>query len=300
MLNQIKKYFGKKIGDCRSKKVISAFQKSNHLSPNKNIIITGSPRSGTTWLAEIFQKEPGSYMLFEPLSLRNEKFKVIGFDWRQHIPEQKKWPEAKNIFSELFEGKYITPWMISHSDPYKLKDCNFFILKFVRANLLLPWIINNFERERLPVYIYRNPHDVVKSQMQNFWNVTNSNFVLPKSRFAENYYNQFENIIQSVSTPTQQLTARWCLDNYYLLTHPDNNLKWITVNYDQLIKEPENELRKIYSRWNKSFDPEIIKAIQQKSKSTYTKNNSGSKDFNKTECSQLVKDFKLEDFIIKN
>lgn len=279
--------------------LIRKFYRQNSIISSRNIIITGSPRSGTTWLAELLQSEEKSFLLFEPLSLRNTKFKEIGFDWRQHIPLDKEWSEAEETFRKLFEGKYITNWMLSHSDKSSILKADHFILKFVRANLLLPWLAKKFETERKPIFIIRNPIEVVRSQMENNWQHIPGSFLLPNSKFSENYYLQFQEILNSIKTPSEHLTARWCLDNYYLVNFPDQN-KWITVNYNELKKDPVRNVQQLFATLNINFTENLSKKLDVKSRSTYIKSNTNNlspKKFNEKECLTILKEFKMDNFI---
>jgi hypothetical protein len=275
MFQNLKHTIAIELARIKSEQVINSFYKSNQLEPSKNIVITGSPRSGTTWLAEILSKKKGSFMLFEPLSLTGVKrVKEIGFDWRQHIPEDAKWTEAEHYFTDLLNGKHLTPWMLSHSDKNKLKDANYFILKFVRANLLLPWFIKNFKPQKLPIYIVRNPLSVVASQMSLDWKNTANHFEVSKSKFSNELYGPYANVLGKINSTEEHLTAKWCIENRYLLAHPNNNKNWISCTYENLLMNPEIELKNIHKRLDMEFTTDVLTNIQSPSKSSYKDANS--------------------------
>ncbi len=50
---------------------ILSFTKPKFNDYSKVMIISGSPRSGTTWLGELISNIPKSIMLFEPLNLNH-------------------------------------------------------------------------------------------------------------------------------------------------------------------------------------------------------------------------------------
>lgn len=75
---------------------------------SKHVLLFSDPRGGSTWLAEVLCKATQKPMIFEPLHLKNvSKVREIGFGWRQHIPEDADWPEAKSFFQNLFSKKII-------------------------------------------------------------------------------------------------------------------------------------------------------------------------------------------------
>ena len=55
--------------------------KGKKIALNDSILIVGSPRSGTTWLMEIFENIPGYSYIFEPLQLKwFPSSRKVGFD----------------------------------------------------------------------------------------------------------------------------------------------------------------------------------------------------------------------------
>lgn len=273
----IKKKIIEKYANHKSQQIINSFYKTNLLNPSNNIIITGSPRSGTTWLAEIIEKNNDGIMLFEPLSLSGvPAFKKLGFDWRQHIPEDIEWNEAIDIFRKIYNGKYLTPWMLSHSDKNKLTSADFFILKFVRANLLLPWLIKHLTPQKKPIYIVRNPLSVLASQLELDWKHAPKNFKIPKGNFLEKFYEPYINIIQNVNTTEGHLISRWCIENQYLLNHQKNNIDWIFTTYENLVKKSEEEFNSIFKRLELEINPNINLYLNKLSKSSYLNKSEGS------------------------
>ncbi|MBW7941670.1 MAG: sulfotransferase domain-containing protein [Candidatus Kuenenia stuttgartiensis] len=248
LLLDIARKYRKKFQHYQTYQKIKYFESINNFDPKKNIIITGSPRSGTTWLQELFCDIEKTYPLFEPLHLDGSpKFKEIGFEWGQYIPEDYNWPEAKELFESLFRGQYLTPFMISHARVAQLKNADFLIIKYVRANSLLPWFVRQFDI-RPPIYILRHPCAAIASQMKMNW-YTCSKFTIPKTKFPEKY-TKYEHILNNINTTLEYVAAKWCLDNIIPLNHHGNNRLWITVFYENLIANPHEEVPYIFYRLN--------------------------------------------------
>lgn len=242
--NTIRKY-RKKFQYYQTCRKIKYFESVNNFDPKKNIIITGSPRSGTTWLQELFCSIEKTYPLFEPLHLvESPKVKELGFTGMQYIPEDYNWPEAKELFEKLFQGQYLTPFMTSLVDIDRLKDAEFLIIKDVRANSLLPWLVKQFDIKP-PIYILRHPCAVVASQLKAHW-YKSSKFTIPKTKFPEQY-TKYEHILKNINTTLEYVAARWCLDNIIPLGHSGNNKSWITVFYENLITNPQEEVPHIFN-----------------------------------------------------
>ncbi|GJQ50836.1 MAG: hypothetical protein HKUEN01_32220 [Candidatus Kuenenia stuttgartiensis] len=270
LLLDIARKYRKKFQHYQTCRKIKHFESVNNFDPKKNIIITGSPRSGTTWLQEIFCSIENTYPLFEPLHLDySPKFKEIGFEWSQYIPEDYNWTEAKELFERLFRGQYLTPFMVSHANVDEFKNADSLIIKFVRANSLLPWLVRQFDI-RPPIYIIRHPCATLASQMKMNW-YTFSKFTLPKTKFPEKY-TKYEHILNNINTKLEYVTARWCLDNIIPLNHPENNRLWITVFYENLITNPHEEVPYIFNRLNLELPRNILDKVNVPS--AMTDNNS--------------------------
>jgi hypothetical protein len=291
----------KDIAYYKSKQLIKQFYLKNKLNPTNNIVITGSPRSGTTWLAEILSKSEGGFMLFEPLSLTGVKrVNDLGFDWRQHIPEDEMWMEAAVYFKDVYNGKYLTPWMLSHSEKQTLLNAEFFILKFVRANLLLPWLIKTIQPQKKPIFIVRNPMSVVSSQINLGWKSAPKIFDIPTAKYAAEFHKSYLEILNKINSTEEYLTAKWCLENGFLLKHEQNNVLWITCVYENLKKNPEKELPKLFERLELHFNGSILQQIEKPSRSSYKEENNSETTLTpiqKEKCLEIIKQFGLENFV---
>ena len=141
------------------------------------IVLTGSPRSGTTLLMEILGVIPGYTSLFEPLNpiYFPESFKV-GFQSRTYLPPTKDWQKGEEYLRKIF-----TRPTLYDSSSLKQKDKrrnltilrygffyhlnpeilmhqlvgNKLIVKFVRLNRLLPWVVKRFHLRSM-VFIIRH------------------------------------------------------------------------------------------------------------------------------------------------
>ena len=246
-------------------RVTSAFKK---FKPEDQFIIFSDPRGGSTWLAEMLQSIPESAMIWEPLNIRHvRQFGDLGFGWRQFIPENESWPEANLIFNLVFAGRIINEWTMLRTDFTKYYSARHLIIKFCRGNMLIPWLVFQYNFKYRPIYLVRHPFAVVLSQIkQGGWESTINKFIIPDTPYNDLYlYHQ--DYLYSLSTREEILTAYWCLANLIPLNHKKNNVDWITVYYENLIMDPASEIGRIFSRWELDL-PEGIQNRFRKSSST--------------------------------
>ncbi len=229
------------------------------------LLFTGSPRSGTTWLGELFRTIQRSTMLFEPLMIRKvPEAAAAGFDMRTYKRCDETWPEGAEFLGRVLSGKFVNPWILS--DLRSMRSAMFartLIVKSVRANRLLPWIVHNFAI-RKPVLVLRHPCAVVSSQLAyGAWNH-------PKRPEANSFladHPRFRTVFEAVETPEEFLALTWAVDNYVPLSSPHAD-RWLTITYEGLRQDPVTELRPVYQAWGLEAPNDFGRAWRQPSRTT--------------------------------
>lgn len=229
------------------------------------LIISGSPRSGTTWLGELLSTIPNSIMLFEPLHLkRNPRSKEYGFKWRTYISPESKNRMEKLFFEELFKCKHLNSWITREAPVHKLFNVEYLIFKFVRANLLLNWLKNNFPIKK-PILIIRHPCAVVSSQLRL------KQFSKLKDLYvSDKFYEDFPtllNTLKNYGTYEELLSARWCQENYAPLA--TNKSSFLLITYENLLINPREEIKKIFNAWDIEIPDIIYEKFSDSSSTTH-------------------------------
>lgn len=273
----------------------------------ENIIIFADPRGGSTWLAEIMKEILKRPILWEPLHVRKVKrLQHLNFSYRQHIPEDASWEEAYSFFEDLFKGKIKSNWLYHRESLLNFVINRSVIIKICRGNLLIPYIVKNFNFNKQPIYLVRHPLAVVASQLkQGGWDNTSVQYNFGNYKFNEHYL-KHESFLKTLSTKEEVLTATWCLTNQPTLKNPYNNKKWITVTYEEMLLEPKETVVRILNRMGVTKDLNYINfkkksntSIQKKTLSDEERLNQWRKDFTKdqiTKMDAVLKYFKIEHY----
>lgn len=238
-----------------------------NISPQQSIVISGVPRGGTTWLAELLATNKKTAILWEPLSLTFlPTLKTFHFKERQFISITDSNQNNFSLFDNILRGKILTRGILQKTSIKELKNANHLLIKFCRANRLLPWLTTHFEFKNV-IHLLRHPCAVVASQLKfGAWDDVEPYFTeeeLAPDGFIENYYG----IIKPINTIEEKLAAIWCLDNILPLTQNNAN-KWVTITYENLLLNPE----KAFDLMNIEFTAQIKNKFYQPS--TTTKNGS--------------------------
>lgn len=243
--------------------------RSRNFKPEENIMISSYPRSGSTWLMELVNEIPGTVNLWEPLHLKNvEVFDDLDFGWRQYIPEDKEWEKAEEAFQKLFRGDYLNFWLSSRSSPMEFTSADQMIVKFVRANAMLPWLTKRFNFQYEPIYLLRHPFAVAASQLkEGSWDPEFNGYKLPDMPYNEVYKTHFPFLLSLKSRP-EEMVADWCINNKIVLENDRHQKDWIPIYYEEILLYPEKVLHQIFNRWDIPMPESILKKVRKPSSTT--------------------------------
>lgn len=243
--------------------------KRKKFEPEKAILLFCDPRGGSTWLSEILQQNLKVSLIWEPLHVgQNPNFEKIGFGYRQYIPEDAEWAEAKSQFENSFSGRSLNSWTTSKTSIDEMKDADQLMIKFCRGHLLLPWLIQNFDFDFHPIHFVRHPLAVLASMLRHTdWDgVSNASYPIPDGRY-NSIYLEHKEFLDSLTSREEVLLTTWCICNQYLLSHKWCNKEWITITYEDMLLDPLKEVERIKKRWGLG-DSWDISSIRKPSSTT--------------------------------
>ena len=202
-------------------KILSRFK---NLNPENAISLFCDPRGGSTWLAETLNSIPRSTIIDEPLHLNNsQRLKDLKFSWRQNIPENESWEEAKRYFELVLKGQSFNRANCYRNTVSEVAKSKQLILKIIRGKALLPWYVKQFNFKYTPLFVVRHPFAIAASQLSHgAWNYQYQKFEIPDAPFND-FYKQHDDYLYSLETKEEQLTALWCMGNNVVLHHQEND-----------------------------------------------------------------------------
>lgn len=214
------------------------------------IVLTSSPRSGSTLLSQILKATPRSCVLFEPLHLKEvPAAEEAGFTWRTYVQPELEWPQGKAFLTRVFEGRIINPWLSREMSVQDALRAERLIVKFVRANRLLPWLCHAFDIPA-PIFLIRHPCAVIASQIKYGW--ANAQHP-PESPPYLAPYPAFQAALSQLTSDVEYLAALWALDQLpVLLQKPPH--PWLIMTYEELFLRPDQTIEKICARLNLDID----------------------------------------------
>lgn len=218
------------------------------------IVISGSPRSGTTWLMELLQQLPGYTTLFEPFHHKwFPETEKRGFSLRPYIPQGQGDEAMEEYLEDVFSGCVCSKnpqYRFSLDNTWKRLKADKLVVKFVRANRLIPWMLERFN-VRAIVYMVRHPCATIASQLRTSYTGYDIYKVVPDREEilfdAEKIGLDSETMyqIKDLKSDEELLAAAWAMDQIVPLR--DNKSKIYLLSYESLFKNNEKELKKILS-----------------------------------------------------
>ncbi len=174
------------------------------------------------------------------------------------MPREKDWPEGEKFLKRVFEGRIVNEWTAREITFQQAFKSQRLVVKFVRANRLLPWICNKFAIPS-PILLLRHPCAVISSQLNYGWKNANR----PDIPLFLKEYPRFQTALSETEGDVEFLAALWALDQLPALmeqgVHP-----WTTITYEELILHPERTLLKISEKWNIKIDTKYALSMLKK------------------------------------
>lgn len=258
---------------------IDKLGKFSTCSVNDSIVISGTPRVGSTWLMEILLTLPSYKSVFEPFHKDwFPKVKELSLPPRPYLHPYQNNPQLRNYLENVFRGK-----IISQIPRYKFKPGNIsrrlfaknVVAKFVRANRLLPWITNNFELKGTFLMI-RHPCATILSQLKTgiygyFYTKTKGaaptkNMVLREASEIQQIKENKELMrkLDMINSQIEVLAAIWSMDNYIPLYYLKPKDYYLVV-YEKLISEYEQEVKKYFEFIGENTPQSVYKMFKKPS-----------------------------------
>ena len=224
---------------------------------NRTILLAGSGRSGTTWLANIIAANPTVRVIFEPFDNRQVE-EMADLPLSAYSRRDDVSPIRSAAVGDALAGRINTPWTnrLGHRVWAPRR-----VVKSIRANSMLAWIDRQFK----PVILYmlRHPCSVVLSRMRLSWD-THIDEMLDQQALVDDYLTPYLPLIQSARTPVQRQAIMWCLENVVALNQMPEQT-WTVVTYEQLVTNPDRQIRRVLNAVDVAATPLLARAIRRNS-----------------------------------
>lgn len=253
---------------------------------NPVIYISGSGRSGTTWVAELVSEIRHDRLMFEPfrpgvvpsLSLLNN---------RQYLDPDYTSAESLIDISRIIDGTLRDSWVDRYNNKFVYKGR---VVKEIRTNLLLGWLLNNFERIRV-IHIIRDPISTIKSQLNGGWKLELEKFSAQK-QLIDQLPKGHLRLFSEADSVFKKALLHWAVENYIPVMQFRSN-RWDRSRYQifsyEKIKSDQSELGRLMSFCDIEHNQIPAKLISKPSRVSR-----GKTTFNTAEVASSLSETELE------
>lgn len=250
-------------------------------------VIAGFGRSGTTWIQDVLAEANQLRAVFEPLHPHHipraadyahryfsasdtapelyrllhryffEEFRSLWIDYR--IVGRRLYPGPRDLVS-WNTLKEVMRYVLASKDNvqrfHRQRRYPERIIKFVRANMMLPWLKEQFHPRM--VFVVRHPAAVVMSQMRapRAWYLADRMRIYQSDqRLLDVLDRQAKVLLFKPLEEIEAFTLSWCIENSIALKHARENGIHV-VFYENLLEEPDREWAKILTALDLSSMPD--------------------------------------------
>jgi sulfotransferase family protein len=249
------------------RRAIQLFGSHFYINPNpdvrRSILVAGTARSGTTWLADLIASQIPSRILFEPFNPELVS-DYSRFHYFQYMRPGIQNPDFYTFAQKVFTGEIHNRWIDRQNERIISK---FRLVKEIRANLALKWLHDNFPEVPI-LFMMRHPCAVVSSRMELGW-ATDRDIdpFLSQPQLVEDHLDPYLDLIRSAGNSEEKHAVIWSVSNLVPLKQfRSDELK--VVYYENLCTHPEAELPGIFETIGYEFSSALVDTINQPSQTT--------------------------------
>lgn len=255
------------------------------MNRRKPILITGSQRSGTTWVGNMIATSPSVAYIHEPFNLTHSAG-ICGakFDyWFTYVTEENEAAYYKYI-RDTISFRYNTFGEMKAIRSYRdvkrmIRDYRLFyeyrfrvltpLLKDPIALFSAEWLAKRFDLNVL--VMVRHPAAFVSSLKRLNWPHSFSHFLDQPLLMRDHLYPFKEEITEYANMEhdiVEQAILLWKIIHYMILKYQDNHEEWIFLRHEDVSREPLYYFRYMFDKFGLEFSDEVSNAIQEHSNSS--------------------------------
>ena len=237
------------------------------------VFISGSGRSGTTWLQEIINYKNQYRILFEPFY--KDKVDILrNWHYRQYLRPSNNDSQYLKPAKRILSGRIRNAW-IDEKNHQKVAFKR--LIKDIRTQFLLKWIKANFPKIPI-IMIMRHPCAVANSKLILGWNAQLDEHlqeIFNQALLVQDHLCPFVTKRHELKDDFEKHVFLWCLEYYVPLRQFQEN-ECLLIFYEELCENYQNEVERIFTFLDQPFTKEVIQlqktpsALSRKDSPIYT------------------------------
>ena len=278
----------------------------------KPLLVTGSPRSGTTWVGRMLAPSMQLYYIHEPFNPTyppGSGICNVRFNHHQaYITEDNEKRFYKPI-KQMIEGRYNFPAAIlssrSINDVKKALSQKKHFLRYRRKHMLplikdpialmsAGWFGRRFDIN--VIVMVRHPAAFVASMKRLNWGFDPSRWALSQPLLLRDYLSSFEdelkNLKDSKSDIVDQTALLWKVLYFVVLKYKEIYSNWIFLRHEDISRDPLVQFDKLFGMLGLNFTDELEERVIEYSSESNPSHSKGAEKLIKLNSKKTVSNWK--------
>lgn len=227
--------------------------------PRGAVLLAGTGRGGTTWLAQVLNHDRHDRLMFEPVMPDHVPL-FAPLSRRPYLPrhaQDGRWAEAMD---RVVAGRLRHPWADAHNTALLPKGR---LIKDIRLNLALPWIAGRYPFMPV-VWLLRHPCAVAHSKLKLGWD-THLDLFLDNAALMADHLGPVRSLLESADDPWDRHLLMWCVETLVPLRglRPGEALP---VCYEGLCDHPWDTADRLFRYLSRPYrEPAMRRALAARS-----------------------------------
>jgi hypothetical protein len=247
--------------------------------PTRPILVTGSHRSGSTWVGQMIASHPSIAYIEEPFNAHMRPGSPVRHMWH-HVTEEDAclyrdyvgrllrfrpyWreclgerPSLRRLGNAAFQAGLGLSRRLRGARP---------LLKDPIAFFSAEWLAETFDMD--VIVLIRHPAAFVSSIKRLGWDVNFANF-LEQPRLLEGRLAPFAAEVRHLHEQRQDIVEHgilvWRMIHHVLLEYRAEHPDWVFLRHEDLSLRPVEEFRVLFARLGLAFTPAVRQTIEEHS-----------------------------------
>ncbi len=248
----------------------------------KPVLVTGSPRSGTTWVGKMLTLSPLLNYIHEPFNPHMAKNRVlcnVKFEHPFTYICEDNGSTYYHPIQNMLEGKYDLMYGLRHttsarnlvSTINKWREFNRLrkqgcapLVKDPIAIMSCEWLNRHFDIHT--IIMARHPAAFVSSMKRLGWGSRPEIWALQQKSLMRDYLGPFEEEIRSFQTGEYDIIDRaslaWKLHHHVINLYQTRHKEWVYIRHEDISSDPINTFKALFSGVGVPLTDDINKTIE--------------------------------------
>lgn len=248
------------------------------MTSTNGVLVTGAPRSGTTWVGRIIARAPAVHFVHEPFNITGHPCCCgVRLKYWFHYLSQTNTHEYKEHLRHTIYPAYTSAGLVNLITEIvrsrRIRPLAKYLGSYFSHRVVVKDPLAVFSAETLStlfdlnvLVLIRHPAAVVNSYKAANWTHPFSHFLdqplLMEERLAP-FRGEIEDFAKHEYDTIDQIAFLWKLIHFMISHYQAAQPRWLFVKYEELVLEPIEGFRKIFGRLELPYSDRVREAIQR-------------------------------------